>query len=194
MLNHKKCQNSFKYSIYTLIFSLIALGINSFECPENQPILKNNDCSFSYCTESEFSSNYCSINNTKIKTQWLTNIIIFGDNNARFINFATFSNGDFIVEATPCKILIKIRFFFGLKQNGRDLFKNNNQETRFYSFIPTDEGEAKKYQGEIQIARMKQENNKEYLLSLTKTDSYAELYDFENDIMYKKKNDCFIWI
>ena len=113
----KKCLNSLRFPIYILIFSLIILKIIAFECPENQPILKDNTCSLSYCTESEFNNNLCSINNTKIKSQWLTNIIIFGDNNARFINFATFSNGDFIVEATPCKILIKIRFFFGLKQN-----------------------------------------------------------------------------
>ena len=182
MFNLKKCLNPFKFSLCILIFSLIKLKIsNAFECPENQPILKDNECSFSYCTESEFNNNYCSINNTKIKTQWLTNIIIFGDKTTRFINFATFSNGDFVVEAT-----LKIRSFFGLTKTGRDLFKINNTETQFYSFIPSDEGEGEKYQGEIQIATMNQENNKEYILSLTKGDSYAELYDFENGIIYKK--------
>ena len=172
MINHKKCLNSFKFSIYILIFSLIVLEINSSECPENQPILKENTCSFTYCTESEFNNNYCSINNTKIKTQWLSNIIIFGDNNARFINFATFSNGDFIVEATPCKLLteISMRFFFGLTKNGRGFFKINNKETPFHSIEPTNENnKGKKYQAEIQIARIKQENNMEYLLSLSKS-------------------------
>ena len=187
MAELKEYLNPFKLSIYILYFFLITLEIISCECPENQPILKNNACSFSYCTESEFNSNYCSINNTKIKTQWLTNIIIFGDMNARFINFASFSNGDFVVEATPCKLIKAIRFFFGLKNNGRDLFKINNKETPFYSFeILNENNSGKKYQGEIQIATMNQENNKEYLLSLSKAESYAELYDFENGEMYKK--------
>ena len=37
-----------------------------------------------------------------IKTQWITNIIIIGDKDFRFINFVTYSNGDFVVETTPC--------------------------------------------------------------------------------------------
>ena len=188
MFNQKKCMNPLKFVINIFIFLLNTYEIISSECPESTPILKNNNCEFTYCTESEFNSNYCSVNNTKIKTQWLTNIIIFGDNWARYINFATFSNGDFIVESTPCKVVIAIRFFFGLTKNGRDLFKINNKTTQFFSFIPTDEdNDGKKYQGEIQIARMIQEDNKEYLLSLTKAESYAELYDFDNDRMYKKK-------
>ena len=189
----KKCLIPFKFSINILLFSLIIFKIIYSECPENLPILKNNNCESTYCTESEFKSNVCSINNTKIKTQWLTNIIIFGDNNARFINFANFSNGDFVVEATPCKLIKTIRYFFGLKNNGRDLFKVNNKETQFYYFEPVDEDNSgKKYQGEIQIAKMNEESNKEYLLSLTKATSYAELYDFENGVMYKKKmNDLF---
>ena len=190
----KKCLNPFIFKINYLIFSLIILQIITSECPENTPILKNNNCELTYCSEFEFNNNYCSINNTKMKTQWLTNIIIFGDNKARFINFATFSNGDFIVEATPCEVIIAIRFFFGLKQNGRNLFKINTTETQFYSFKPiNEENYGKKYQGEIQIVKMNQENNKEYLLSLTKAQSYAELYDFENGIMYKKKMIVLFW-
>ena len=188
MILLKKCLNPFKFSIYILIFSLIALDITSFECPEDTPILKDNTCSLSYCTESEFNNNYCSINNTKIRTQWLSNIIIFGDENARFINFATFSNGDLVVEATPCVVInYSKRFFYGLKKNGRDLFKIDNKQTPFYSLVPINEDNSgKKYQGEIQIARMNQENGKEYLLSLSKDKSYAELYDFESGEMYKK--------
>ena len=192
MISLKKCLN-IKFSTVILLFSLIIIKINSFECPKDKPIiLENNGCDLLYCTESQFQSNYCIINNTQIKTQWLTNIIIFGDENAKFINFATYSNGDFVVESTPFKVIIAKRFFFGLKQNGRDLFKINDTETQFYSFIPTGEGEGEKYQGEIQIAKMNQENNKEYLLSLSKSDSYAELYDFECGEIYKKK--CLIYL
>ena len=190
MLNLKKCLIPFEFSINILIISLIRFKTISSECLESSPILKNNDCTITYCTESEFTDNTCSVNNTKIKTQWLTNIIIFGDYNARFVSFANFSNGDFVVLATPCKLLKPIRFFFGLKKNGRDLFKVNNKESSLYSYeLETNEEDnsGKKYQGEIQVATMNQENNKEYLLSLSKATSYAELYDLENGVMYKKK-------
>ena len=190
MLSLKKCLIHFKFPINILIFSLIIFKAISFECSESLPIWKNSNCEFTYCTESEFKNNICSVNNTKIKTQWLTNIIIFGDNNARYINFATFSNGDFIVEATPCKLIISVRFFFGLKKNGRNFFKINGEETQFYSYKLVDgeeDNSGKKYEGEIQIATMNQEDNKEYLLSLSKAESYAELYDFENMEIYKKK-------
>ena len=183
----KKCLNQLTFLINIFIFSLIEIKINSFECPENTPILKDNICVLLNCSKSQFENKDCIINNTKIKTQWLTNIIIFGDENARFINFATFSNGDFIVESTPCQIINAKRFFFGLKKNGRDLFKTNNKETQFYSLIPSYEGDMNKYNGEIQIVKMNQGEKKEYVLSLTKSNSYAELYDFEKDQMYKNK-------
>jgi hypothetical protein len=172
-----------------LQFLFLNLSIQEIqECSKDTPIKYQNICSLKYCTESEFINENCILNNDIIKTQWLNNIILLGEEKFTYINFANYSNGDFVVEATPCKLIKTIRYFFGLKINGRDLFKVNNKETQFYSFEPVDEDNSgKKYQGEIQIAKMNQESNKEYLLSLTKSTSYAELYDFENGVMYKKK-------
>ena len=39
-------------------------------------------------------------NKTRIISQWLNNIICLGAENLRYINIATFSSGDMIVEAT----------------------------------------------------------------------------------------------
>ena len=48
------------------------------ECDKSIPILTKNGCELKYCTSEQFTSKQCQINNTIIKTQWLTNIIILG--------------------------------------------------------------------------------------------------------------------
>ena len=68
--------------------------------------------------------------------------------------------------------------FFGLKNNGRDLFQNNSKETPFYAIetnIETDD--KKKYEAEILIIKLNEQANKgkEYPVSLSKSDTYAEL-------------------
>ena len=51
------------------------------ECDKNQPILKNNICVSTYCTEEQFKSGECVINEEITKTQWLTNFIKFEKTN-----------------------------------------------------------------------------------------------------------------
>ena len=68
-----------------------------------------------------------------IKTQnEITNIIWIGDIDFRYINFATFSNGDMIIETTSYPFNAK-RMFYGLKQNGEYFFNVNGKSTPFYS-------------------------------------------------------------
>ena len=58
---------------------------------------------------------------TIINSQWLNDIICLGDANMRYVNFATFQNGDMVVEATSIPDSPK-RMFYGITSNGESLF------------------------------------------------------------------------
>ena len=63
-------------------------------------------------------TNDCIIsNNTVITNQWLNNIICLGDKDFRYVNFASFSNGSMIVEATSIPDSPK-RMFYGIQSDG----------------------------------------------------------------------------
>ena len=118
-------------------------------------------------------------NNTEITRQWLNNIICIGDNNFRYVNFATFSNGDMIVETTAIPGSAK-RKFYGIKSNGEPLFDNQ----QYFATIEVSnqhEPDNERYEGEIFIAVI---GDKEYLVSVAKGDNrYTELYDFDDMIV-----------
>ena len=98
----KEKNNPFKfikrnfYIIILYICLLITPAKN--ECDRNAPILlSDGTCTLKYCSDEEYENNVCTISNEIIKTQWLTNIIKIGDKDFRYVNFATYSNGDMIV-------------------------------------------------------------------------------------------------
>ena len=188
MNNQKNILKELKFLINLIFFSSLLIKAFSEECPEESPIfLKNGSCASLNCSLVEFVNGYCSISNRKIRTQWLSSIIIIGDWNFRYINFVTYSNGDFVAETTACPKDSR-RMFYGLKANGRELFKNNSDETAFYSINTKDqENGGKKYEGEIFIIRITNDPDKEYILSITKISEYFELYDFENNEVYQEK-------
>ena len=77
-----------------------------------------------YLKISLIQANDCLIsNNTIITSQWLNNIICIGDNDYKYVNFANFANGDMVVEITSMPEALK-RYFFGIKGDGKPLFKN----------------------------------------------------------------------
>ena len=134
------------------------------------------------------SLSYCSFNSNK-----LTNIINIGKENFRYVNFASYSNGD-MVFLTSSYILINYlnpskneRIFYGLKKNGRPLFK----DSYFYSTTVTD---GSKYESESLVVKESGNNNNEteYLMSFAKESSFVEIYDFKKGITYKKNLQKFL--
>ena len=119
-----------------LTFHIILADI--VECTRDKPILISKECKLEYCAKEQFESKECIINNAIIQNQWLNNIIIIGDKYYRYINFATYSKGDMVVETTSSQ---PKRIFYGIKQNGRPYFTNktDNTETSYYSINFTDE-------------------------------------------------------
>ena len=112
--------------IYIIIFKNINDSLS--ECDRNSPILKDEECQLIYCSEDDFSSGVCSINNTIIKKQWLNDIKIFNDSKLRYCSLTINSKNDMIAEFSQ-EEADGIRVFYGLKQNGDFYFKNEINES-----------------------------------------------------------------
>ena len=171
------------YSINIIYFLLLFHFILN-ECDRDTPIrLKNGSCVMKYCTNDEYESKECILDNQIIKTQFLNNLMNLGEMSFRYFNFIQFSNGDLILETSSFPPNNK-RIFFGLKNNGRFYFKNEtNEETPFYFLIADNENESKFESGNSIIIS----DGKEYFLSIGRLDTYTELFDFENNKIISNK-------
>ena len=75
--------------------------MNSDECEFDKPIKIENNCLSTYCTKSQFKSGDCIISNSKVKTQWLNNIILVGERDFLYVTLKTSSNGQLILATSP---------------------------------------------------------------------------------------------
>ena len=117
------------YSIKFLYLFQIIIPI-FYGCEADKPFLKGTSC-IEYCSELELKEKKCIIDNNIISTQFLNNIIWIGDNNFRYVNIASYSKKDMIIETTSKPGSSK-RMFFGIKKNGRGLFLKNGNYTYYY--------------------------------------------------------------
>ena len=176
------------FLIIHLIFTFHIILAVITECTKDKPILISKECKLEYCTKKQFESKECIINNTVIKNQWLNNIIFIGDKYYRYINFATYYNGDMVVETTSSQ---QKRIFYGIKQNGRPYFTNktDNTETSYYYIYFIDEN-IERYESDGIIIKPNDEN--EYYFSVSGNASNAEIFDFNNEIIYYKQSNDFV--
>ena len=100
-------------------------------------------------------------NKTRIISQWLNNIICLGAENLRYINIATFSSGDMIVEATSSSDYSD-RIFYGIKRNGDPFFADGQYHSKITVSGETESNNARN-EAEIFIVTI---DNTEYLFSL----------------------------
>ena len=126
--------NIILYYLILIIFLFNKFSLEITTCPKNLPIIFTEKCNLIYCSKEQFKSKECQIGNPIIETQWINNIIVFGDLTYRYLATASFTDGDIIFETTSCPKSPK-RMFYGLKKNGRPFFKNKttNEESSFYS-------------------------------------------------------------
>lgn len=169
---------------FILIIRLIQLPLK--ECDRETPILFNNEtCKSMSCTNTQFDLRQCLINNSIIRQQWLNNIIIVGKQNSTFINFAKYSNGDLVILSED-NISSGNRYFFGLKNNGRSFFTDLDGKETLYYYLNTQNYDNTDIDREISVITI-DSTKEEYIINIQKRESYAELFDFENNITYKKK-------
>ena len=127
---------------------------------------------------------------TIISSQSLSNLIIIGSTYYRFISINSNQYNDLIILVTQGPGTGD-RLFYGLKNNGRFLFKSNddNEYPYKYYLISGEEGnnDQKKHHGDSSFIRLYNEediniNGNEYFLCYGKGDQYAELYNFDENV------------
>jgi len=118
----------------------------------------------------------------------INNIILF-EKDFRYLSFATYSNGDMIFSSKAYPKTEK-RIFYGFKNNGRPFFKN---ETSYFYSMNSTKGKdlEEKFESDSLVIELSDESEKEYLISTSKVNSYVEIYDFENNDIYKKSINDF---
>ena len=186
LINKEKIKE-FKILFHLIILLLFPHIIKSedIQCPRDKPIFKSGNCVLDYCAD----SSECKVTNPIIKTQWLNNIRKIGDSTYKYISFASFSNGDMIIETT-CHPKLAKRMFYGIKANGRPYFTTKdpkNEETPYYS----KDSNALYGQFEFESLVIKKSLDEEYFLSVSRGECNAEIFDFEKDIMYTKEVNRF---
>ena len=181
----EKKNNLFNYIYHRLLHIKIVIFLHLIkvilnECYRNVPIkLKNGTCVLKYCNPEEFESKECIIDNEIVKTQYLNDIIIFGEKGFMYIDFITLESKDMIIVTSSSEQENEKKIFYGLKENGEYFF--NDEESPFYSLPSTD----------IKVESANSiftKNGKEYFLSIGRLESETEIYDFENKIIYHEKS------
>ena len=132
-----------------------------------------------YCTQSQFESGECSINNSIIKTQWLNDIILLDYDKFRYGSFTINSKGDMIFECSV-EAAKGLRLFYRLKQDGNFYFENENGEKIPTKTIIVKNGDYSPLRYESQIFSVLLNNNEEYLISISLYEGTTEYYNLEN--------------
>ena len=105
---------------------------------------------------------------------------------------ANFSNGDFVLLTTAFPGGGE-RSFYGLKENGEFFFEKEKSSISpyFTMIVPEQDGNGNnaKYESEIIVVTIKGEDDEaEYLLSISLNSQYCELYDFQAGNIYQVKS------
>ena len=188
-----KSLNKHRLTVSKIIFELLFIfhlsKCEDIICNITHPILIDNMCKFTYCTNTQFESSICIINNNIIKTQWLTSIIPISDINYRYINPFLTNNKDLIIQTTYSYGSSR-RQYFGITKEGRFFFKNSEEKEYPYYLIDIDNDEQfSKYEGiggSIQI-----ENGDDFFLSIGIYSAYAEIIDYKKNTLSRKFSENF---
>ena len=171
-MNTPKCN----FLGFCIKINILLILINPFilsECNYTNAIMKNGNC-INTCQKFEFYSGICTLENDIAKDQNFTSVIAYTDSNPDFITIGTSPNGNLISSATMWGKTLK--YFYGLKKNGRPYFYSNNEETLF---AQSDSDQGRTESNIFGIKLNGSNYDKEYIISFGKEDSNFELYDFE---------------
>ena len=178
-----------KYVLFLFKFIIFIKTINYCKllskCNKDNPFLKEEGC-ISSCTPDEIKNGECLIENEIIKTQWLNNIIYIGDKGSLYINVvgSEYNNLYLLSSSYPQS---NIRNLFILNKEGNGIFNNNP----FYNTTLDDKEKRGRFESEIFTIKLYTQNDdKEYLISMSHGLMNMEIYDFyENKIYFNTVAD-----
>ena len=147
-------KKSLNIIINSIIFINLIIVINSSTCTDKEnPFLKDNQC-VSYCSKEELKLKICTIDEETVKIQYMTNLIIIGSKDYRYINSNSNQYNDMVIQNSKystSEIGSGDRLFYGLKNNGRFLFKDENLKEfpyLYYNITGEETQYQQKYEGE----------------------------------------------
>ena len=165
-------------------------------CNKSYPILKENKCVLTYCSEEQFDTSTCIINNQIIKTQWLTNIMRISDKNFRYVSPFLTENKDLIILTTSVSGTSE-RKYFGIANDGRYYFKNSEgEESPYFSINANKENDNDiiyKYEGSATAIRLANDE-KDYFLNIGNQNTFTELIDYQNNIISRILTNIFYYV
>ena len=94
-------------------------NVNDGKCPEDRPILKDEQCILDYCTKEEYENKKCTISSPIIKKQWIGDFPYITQNNIPiYSTLGQNEDGDIFFESNLGNPLSD-RKIYTLKENGR---------------------------------------------------------------------------
>ena len=181
-----KIKNNFKI-IFLFLLLRNYIILTSEECERETPIKQpgsNTMCLLTYCSQNQIKSKECIISNSIIKTQWLNDIILVGEEDFRYTKLITTSNGELIFATSSCP-RNKDRIYYGIDINGNPIF---NDEYIIKKTIVRNEEKFERYESQIGLVKINGNSNsdKEFIINIGKSRTYAEIFDYidyENSII-----------
>ena len=188
-----------RFFISTLVYLSFLFHLsksNDFSCNKTHPILKNDECLSIYCSEEEFNSSICIINNEIIKTQWLTNIMAISGTDYRHIHPFLTSKEDLIIQTTSL-LGTSERNFYGITREGRYYFTDSEEkESPYFSInaMKTDSIEnIYKYDGTAFAVQLEYDEN-DYFFSIGTYGACAELIDYKSKTITRILSENFYYV
>ena len=186
---YKKFSNNYLFLLRCIIFFFNMKTCLLSICNENSPIRKNEAECVESCTANEFTSGACVIENEKIKTQKITDRVVYSASSIHYAAGATTPHGNLICSSSYYQTYTQ-KYYYGLKQNGRPLFIENSKET-FFSITDSDKVRC---EGTIYAININGIKDKEYIVGFGNNAVNFEIYDFisnEQIIIYKQLGTTF---
>ena len=122
----------------------------------------------------------------------LTNIIKYSLNDlaSTYVAIITTEKGNLFCSASYYQTST-LKYYYGLKPNGRPYFIKNNKET---PFISTDSDKGRNEGNIFDIHLSSSSDDKEYIIAIGNNQANAEVYDFSNEtpIIYIKNGNQFL--
>ena len=170
-----KNPNIFLFKIL-LFFKIIHYCLLEICKDRDSPFLINEICASS-C---EQNSN-CTIDNPIINTQYLNNIIYINEKNLSYLNLVVSENNNlyYMLSTWPES---NDRFFYLLNNEGYGLLNKTNP---FYNISINDSKTLGRFESDIFIFKLLSDtDNQEFLISISKSVQYIEIYDFFSNKIY----------
>ena len=173
-----------KYHIKLTFFKIIIFSRFFFytlflECNKDSPILKNNECVSTYCTEEQFITGECIINEPITKQKWINNIIIVENTNGDIYLSIQTNSRKFIFGTTLSNKKDRIYYGFGRVYPENRIDYIFNYDNHPYLIINRNDSNILI---NPEISFIKSSSNNEYIISIGTNNSIIELLSLEDYI------------